>query len=102
MFWTRKKPVAHSLAPNLYQFRKGEIFTNGAQEYVLDMPFTNPILLVRGAGHACGQMRIVQHVPSFANLAVPVSSLGGIQQGQFALQPLISPNAIATPPGLGL
>ena len=94
MFWTRKKPVAHAHAPELYRYRHGQIFTNGAEEYVLDQPQTLPIILYKGAGSAAGQLRVLQHPQVYANLAVATSSLGGLQSGQLILQPLISdPNS---------
>lgn len=102
MFWSRKKPVAHASAPNLYQFHKGEIILPGAEAYVFQQPQTLPIVLLRGAGSHAGQMQVLAGPQIYANLAIPVSSLGGIQHGQMAMQPLIDPSNLVTPVGLGL
>lgn len=95
MIWSRKKTVAHGHAPTVFSYHRGEIFTNGAMEYVLRQPQTLPILLYRGPGRLCGQLNVLQHAQVVANLAVATSSLGGLQSGQFALQPLSDPNSIA-------
>lgn len=85
----------NSIAPSLYSYHEGEVFTPGTQNFVFETNFELPVKTLLGGDGAQGTNYPINAWPVgfvpqvWSNPTVTRQGLGGLQAGTFVQQPLL-------------
>lgn len=74
---------------SLYVYRLGDRFDPGAQAEAFLPLTTLPALVFRGIGRVAGALNVFQHPQVRFNYQTGIQGVGGLQAGQYILQPLV-------------
>jgi hypothetical protein len=80
----------HPAAPTSpYFYVPGPVFTQPAEAAIFHTTLAQPPQRLLGGGYPVAmQFRSLQDAPLFSQDAVPITGLGGLQAGQYALPPM--------------
>ena len=92
MFGMKKNRIENPKAPNLSSYHQGPVLTNGALEFVYNMPVAYPLYTMWGPGIVVqNQFNAVQPEQLRSELALTKAPIygAGVPAGYVALQKLI-------------
>jgi hypothetical protein len=76
-----------------YMWHKGDIFTNGAEIFAFDQPYTFPLMETAGPGVVAGSLQVIPPPQIYQGMNLPQNPYQGTAVGYIQFSSLIDPNA---------